>query len=388
MKIAVPIEIAEGERRVALVPESAKKLIKAGAAVAVQAGAGQNALIADREFTDAGATISSDLDQLLADADIVLKVQPPAERKDLARHEVELLKSGAILVCTLRPTINFDLVKRLVERKVTAFGMDCVPRTTRAQSMDILSSQANIAGYKAVLLAAAELAKYFPMLMTAAGTVLPAKVFVIGAGVAGLQAIATAKRLGATVEGTDTRPVVKEQIESLGARYVGVDTTEQAQDAGGYAKQLSQDFYRKQAELVAKHCASADVVITTALIGGITAPKLITEDMVKGMKAGSVIVDVAAEGGGNCTLTEPGRNVVRHGVTIMGPTNLPSTVATHASLLFSRNVTDFVNLFVKAGQINLDWNDDILKGAIVTHDGEIQHGPTRDAMQKASGGGA
>lgn len=384
MKIAVPKETIPGERRVAFVPESIKKLAKSGASVVVEAGAGDAALIPDRDYTAAGATTEPDLGRLLADADVVLKVQPPV--KDASgSSDADRLKSGAVLVCTLRPTINLELIKTLQERRITAFGMDCIPRTTRAQSMDTLSSQANIAGYKAVLLAAAELPKYFPMLMTAAGTVLPAKVFVIGAGVAGLQAIATAKRLGATVEGTDTRPVVKEQIESLGARYVGVDTSEQAQDAGGYAKQLSQDFYKKQSELIAKHCATADVVITTALIGGVIAPKLITEDMVIGMRPGSVIVDVAAEGGGNCALTEPGHNVVKHGVTILGPTNLPATVPTHASMLYSRNVTEFLGLFLNNGQINLDWNDDILKGAVVVHDGEIKHAPTREAMQKASG---
>lgn len=382
MKIAVPKEMLPGERRVALVPESIKKLIKAGLAVGIQTKAGEAALIADADYSAAGAEVVPDAPALLTGADVTLKVQPP---QSASENELNYLKSGSILICTLRPTVNLPLIKQLMERNITAFGMDCVPRTTRAQSMDTLSSQANIAGYKAVLLAAAQLSKYFPMLMTAAGTVLPAKVFVIGAGVAGLQAIATAKRLGATVEGTDTRPVVKEQVESLGARFVGVETSEQAQDAGGYAKQLSQDFYKRQSDLIAKHCATADVVITTALIGGVSAPKLITDEMVQRMKPGSIIVDIAAEGGGNCTLTEPGKTVVKNGVTIMGPTDLPSTLATHASLLYSRNVTDFLNLLWKNGALNLDLNDDILKGALVTHQGQVMHAPTRDVMQKSSG---
>jgi NAD(P) transhydrogenase subunit alpha len=249
--------------------------------------------------------------------------------------------------------------------------------------MDTLSSMANIAGYRSVLLAASELPKYFPMFMTAAGTVLPARVFVIGAGVAGLQAIATAKRLGAVIEATDTRPAVRTEVESLGAKFVGVETAEEAQDKGGYAKELSQDFYRRQSELIAARCAASDVVITTALIGGVKAPKLITEDMVKAMKPGSVIVDLAAEGGGNCTLSEPGNTLIRHGVKILAPLNLPAEMPLHASTLYSRNLTTFVLTFWKDKAFHLDMQDEIIKGAMVTHDGQVVHGPTREALQKS-----
>jgi len=247
--------------------------------------------------------------------------------------------------------------------------------------MDVLSSMANIAGYKGVVIAANELAKYFPMFMTAAGTVFQAKVFVIGAGVAGLQAVATAKRLGATVEATDTRPVVKEQVESVGGKFVGVDTGESAQDERGYAKELSKDFYDKQAQLIKERCALNDAVITTALIGGVKAPKLITEDMVKGMKPGSVIVDLAAEGGGNCTLSEPGKTVERYGVKICAPLNLPSSMPLHASTLYARNLAAFVSAFWKDTTFVLDLNDDIQKSSVITHNGEVVHGPTKQALQ-------
>jgi NAD(P) transhydrogenase subunit alpha len=383
MKLAVPREIVPGERRVALVPESVKKLAKAGVSVAVQAGAGDSAYLNDAEFDEAGAALVADAASLLGDADIILKVQPPTMIADRGAHEVSLMKPGAILVTSLKPTVSLEVVRRLAEARITCFATDCLPRITRAQSMDTLSSMSNIAGYRAVILAAAELPKYFPMFMTAAGTVLPARVFVIGAGVAGLQALATAKRLGAVVEATDTRPVVKTEVESLGAKFVGVDTAEQAQDAGGYARELSAEFYRKQGELIAARCAASDVVITTALIGGVKAPKLITEEMVRAMRPGSVIIDLAAEGGGNCTLCEPGRTVVRHGVKIIGPLNLPAEMPLHASTLYSRNLTSFVLTFWKDQRFDLDLTDDILKGAVVTHDGQVTHGPTREAMQKA-----
>ncbi len=386
MKIAVPKETRSDERRVALAPESVQKLIKAGLSVAVEQGAGDSASYGDDQFRAAGATIESDVSALLGSADLTLKVQPPADHPQLHRHEADLIREGSMLLTTLYPTRNFDAVRRLAARRITTFATDCIPRITRAQSMDTLSSMANIGGYRAVLIGAMELPKYFPMFMTAAGTVLAAKVFVIGAGVAGLQAIATARRLGATVEATDTRPVVKEQVESLGARWAGVETTEAAQDAGGYAKELSADFYKKQGELIAARCAAADVVITTALIGGIKAPKLITADMVKGMKPGSVIVDVAAEGGGNCELTQPGKTVREHGVTICGPNNLPSEMPMHGSLLYSRNLTTFVLAFWKDGRFNLDLTDDILKGATVTHDGQVLHAAARDIIAKGAAG--
>ena len=367
MRIGVPGETRVGERRVALVPESVKKLVGAGIQVAVEAGSGSGSFFPDDAYRGAGAEVVTGSAAVLGAADLVLKVQPPTPA------EVGLMREGAMLLATLLPARNGDVVAALAARRVTAFSTDLIPRITRAQAMDTLSSMANIAGYRAVLIAASELPRYFPMLMTAAGTVFPAKVFVIGAGVAGLQAIATARRLGAAVEATDTRPAVREQIESLGAKWVGVPTDEGAQDAGGYAKELSPEFYRKQGELIAERCAGADVVITTALIGGIKAPRLITAEMVRAMRPGAVIVDLAAEAGGNCELTRPGEKVVEGGVTIVGPLNLPSEMPWHGSTLYSRNLTAFVLAFWKDGRFDLDLGDDILKGALVTHDGEVRH---------------
>ena len=372
MKIAVVKEIEAGERRVALVPESCKRLVQGGIQVTVESGAGDPAFFPDDLYRQTGAGVESDVPGLLASADLVLKVQPPAFNSTLKRHEVEMMREGAMLLGTLLPARHPDMVAKLAARKISAFATDQIPRISRAQSMDTLSSMANIAGYKAVLIAANELPRYFPMLMTAAGTVFPARVFVIGAGVAGLQAIATARRLGATVEATDTRPVVKEQVESLGARFAGVETAESAEDTSGYATELSTDFYRKQADLIAERCAAADVVITTALIGGIKAPKLITADMVRAMKPGSVIVDLAAEGGGNCELTQSGKTVVEHGIAICGPLNLPAQMPWHASTLYSRNLTSFVLAFWKDGRFHLDLEDEIIRGALVTHQGEVR----------------
>ena len=296
------------------------------------------------------------------------------------------LREGSKLLTTLLPVKNTDVVQRLAARKVSAFSTDAIPRTTRAQSMDTLSSMANIAGYKAVLIAADQLAKYFPMFMTAAGTIFSAKVFVIGAGVAGLQAIATAKRLGATVSATDTRKVVAEQIESLGAKFIGVESEEDAQTTSGYAKELSKDFYKKQAEFIAKQCAASDVVITTALIGGVKAPKLISAEMVKSMTPGSVIVDLAAEAGGNCVLTRARRRRVEvHGVKICAPLNLPSAMPMHGSTLYSRNLTTFVLEFWKDGAFNLDLEDEIIRGALITHDGRVVHEPTKKILEGGEG---
>ncbi|MFO0839440.1 MAG: Re/Si-specific NAD(P)(+) transhydrogenase subunit alpha [Phycisphaerae bacterium] len=380
MKLAVPREIQVGERRVALTPDSCKRLTKLGVQVAIERGAGESAYLPDEAYQSAGATVERDVAALLGAADFVVKVQPPMQHPSLARHEAELLKSGAFLLTTLAPTRNLEAVQKLMQRGVTALSTDLIPRITRAQSMDTLSSMANIAGYRAVLIAALELPKYFPMFMTAAGTVLAAKVFVIGAGVAGLQAIATAKRLGAIVEATDTRPAVREQIESLGGRWVGVETAESAQDAGGYAKELSADFYRKQAELIGQRCAANDAVITTALIGGIKAPRLITADMVHGMKPGSIIVDVAAERGGNCELTQPGKTIEVNGVKICGPANLPADMPLHASTLYSKNIETLIAAFTKDGVFAFNLEDEILKGCTVTHQGAILHVPTREAF--------
>jgi proton-translocating NAD(P)+ transhydrogenase subunit alpha len=380
MRIAVPRETAPGERRVALVPESVKKLVQAGYEVAVEAGAGEAAGYDDKAYRDAGATIQADALGLIGSADILLKVGPPAW--GATRDEIGWMREGVIYVGSLMPLRNLETVSALAARKITAFSTDAIPRTTRAQAMDTLSSMANISGYKGVLLAAAELNRYFPMLTTAAGMVFPAKVFVIGAGVAGLQAIATARRLGANVLATDVRPEVKEQIESVGAKYVGIELKEDAAAGGGYAKELSAEDQARQRQMLVDQCAQSDVVITTALIGGVFAPKLLSADTVKGMKPGSVIVDLGADGGGNCELSRLGETTVVHGVTIMAPLNLPSTVPLHGSLLFSRNLVAFLQAFTKEKTFQLDFNDDIQQGAIITHGGEIRHGRTRDAVQK------
>jgi H+-translocating NAD(P) transhydrogenase subunit alpha len=367
MKIVVPTESHADERRIALVPESIKKLVKAGVTVAVEAGAGQQSHFNDDALRDAGAEIESDPGALLGSADFLFKVRPPTE------GEIAALREGAKLLTTLRPLANVELVQRLAAARITAFSTDAIPRTTRAQSMDTLSAMANIAGYKAAIIAADTNAKYFPMFMTAAGTIFPAKVFVIGAGVAGLQAIATAKRLGATVTATDTRIAVKEQVESLGAKFVGVEMAEDAETKGGYAKELSQEFHRRQAELIAEQCRASDAVITTALIGGYKAPELITREMVEAMQPGSVIVDLAAEGGGNCALAEPGELVNHHGVKIIAPLNLPAEMPIHGSTLYSRNLTNFFLAFWQDNDFQLNLEDEIQAGALITHDGAIKN---------------
>ena len=379
MRIAVPKESAPQEQRVALVPESCKKLIQTGYEIAVEAGAGATAGFGDAAYQDVGAAVAADPPALLGSADLVLKVNAPALASS-GRDETAWMRPGCIYVGSLMPLRNLDAVRALAARRITAFSTDAIPRSTRAQSMDTLSSMANISGYKGVLLAATELPKYFPMLMTAAGMVPPAKVFVIGAAVAGLQAIATARRLGANVAATDVRPEVKEQIESVGAKYVGIELAESAVAGGGYAKELSEEDRRRQSELLAEQCAVSDVVITTALIGGVFAPKLITADMVHAMKPGAVIVDLAADGGGNCELSRLGETTVVGGVTILAPLNLPATMPFHASLLFSRNLTAFVQAFTKDKAFQLDLNDDIQRGALITYEGEVRHARTRDAL--------
>lgn len=382
MRIGVPRETLPGERRVALVPESGKKLIQVGYAISIESGAGQEAGFSDAAYRDVGVTVEPDPAALLRGSDMVLKVNAPGSRNGQG-SETEWMREGAIYVGSLMPLRNLDAVRALAARRITAFSTDAIPRTTRAQSMDTLSSMANIAGYKGALLAATELNKYFPMLMTAAGTVPPAKVFIIGAGVAGLQAIATARRLGANVFATDVRPEVKEQIESVGGKYVGIELQESAAAGGGYAKELSEEDQQRQRELLVAQCAQSDAVITTALIGGVFAPRLISAEMVRSMKPGSVIVDLAAEGGGNCELSRPGETVVESGVTILAPLNLPSTMPLHASLLFSRNLTAFVQAFTKDKTFQLDLTDDIQQGAVITHDGTVKHQRTQDALRKA-----
>ncbi len=386
MKITVLRETRAGERRVSLVPESCKKLVQAGFNLAVEAGAGDRAFFPDEAYQQAGATVESDPAAMLASADFVLKVNPPAIGGGAGRNEVDWMGPGAFFLASLMPLRNLDAVRALAARKVTAFSTDAIPRTTRAQAMDTLSSMANITGYKGVLLAAAELNKYFPMLMTAAGMVFPAKVFVIGAAVAGLQAIATARRLGANVFATDVRPEVKEQIESVGGKYVGVELKESAAAGGGYARELTEEDRLRQREVLAEQCAASDVVITTALIGGVFAPRLITAEMVRAMRPGSVLVDLAADGGGNCELSRPGETHDVNGVRIIAPVNLPATMPTHASLLFSRNLVAFLLAFTKDQTFKLDLDDDIQAGALITHDGEVVHARTRDALQSAGPG--
>jgi NAD(P) transhydrogenase subunit alpha len=380
MRIGVPKETAPGERRVALVPESCKKLKQAGYEITVEAGAGVPAGYPDDAYREVGVALESDPAALLAATDVALKVGPPST--GAPRDEVGWLRSGAIYLGSLMPLRHLRAVRALATRGVTAFATDAIPRTTRAQSMDTLSSMANIAGYKGVLLAAVELNKYFPMFMTAAGMVPPAKVFVIGAGVAGLQAIATAKRLGAHITATDVRPEVKEQIESVGGKYVGIELTESAAAGGGYAKELSEADKARQREILAAQVAQSDVVVTTALIGGVFAPRLITADMVRSMKPGAIIVDLGADGGGNCELSRPGETIVSGGVTIMAPLNVAASMPLHASLLFSRNLTAFLQAFTKDGAFQLDLNDDIQQGALITHAGEVRHARTREALAK------
>ncbi len=380
-KLFVPKECAPGETRVAATPETVKRLIKTGFEVTVEAGAGQGANIADTAFADAGATISADA-KAWSSADVVIKINPPARNPRLNADEAALLREGAILVCHVWAHKNLPLVRVLRDRKVSCIALELVPRISRAQSMDALSSQANIAGYKAVLLAASRLAKYFPLLMTAAGTIHPAKVVIMGAGVAGLQAIATARRLGAVVEVSDIRPEVKEQVQSLGAKFIELPLQESGSGAGGYAKEVSPEFLRKQQEILSARIAAADVVITTAQVPGRPAPRLLTADMVKAMRPGAVIVDLAADSGGNCELTENGKEVVKHGVLILGYSDLPSTLAEDASSLFARNLVALLALVQGKDGLKLDLADEIIAGALLTHAGEVRHQPTAEALAK------
>jgi NAD(P) transhydrogenase subunit alpha len=379
VKLGILKERITGERRVALAPESVARLAKGGNEVLVERGAGVASYYADDAYAQAGARIVPDSSAVLTDAELIAKVQRPVT------DEIGRLRTGQILVGFLQPLTNADLVRELASRRITSFAMEAIPRVTRAQPMDALSSQANIGGYKAVVLAADKLPKYLPMLTTAAGTIAPARCLVLGAGVAGLQAIATARRLGAIVEAFDTRPVVKEQVQSLGARFLEIELGESAEAAGGYAKELSEEAHRKEQELIAKHVKDADIVVTTAAIPGKRAPLLITADMVRSMKAGSVIVDLAAETGGNCELTEPGKTTETNGVTIVGETNLPSTLAQHASQLYSRNVTSLLALLVKDGTFQPDWNDEIVKGCVITRDGEVVHPGAKALVQQPAG---
>jgi NAD(P) transhydrogenase subunit alpha len=367
MKLAVLREGRDAEKRVAATPETVKKLIALGFEVKVEAGAGANASMPDAAFADAGAKIEADRKTLLADADVIFSVQ------GLEGADAGLAKKGAAQLAVLNPFGEMDRMQAYADAGLMAFAMEFVPRITRAQSMDVLSSQSNLAGYKAVLDACAEYGRALPMMMTAAGTIAPARVMVMGAGVAGLQAIATAKRLGAVVSATDVRPAAKEQVESLGGKFVMVESeeTKAAETSGGYAKEMSDDYKAKQAALIAETLAKQDIAITTALIPGRPAPLLITEDMVKSMKPGSVIVDLAVEAGGNCALSKPGEVVEVHGVKIVGHKNVPSRLAADASALFARNLVHFITPVVKEGALAFDFEDQIIKESLVTKDGVI-----------------
>jgi len=364
VKVAVPREIEQGERRVALVPDTARMLVAAGLQVGVETRAGAAAFIDDDAYDKAGAKIASRAGELLRDADAVLKVQAPRE------PEISLLRKGAVLISFLQPATQADTVRSLASHGITAFSLELLPRISRAQSMDALSSQASAAGYKAVLMAADRIGKLFPMMMTAAGTVAPTRVLVMGAGVAGLQAIATARRLGAVVSAYDVRPAVKEEVESLGATFIELPLQSQ-EGEGGYAREQSEEFLQKQRELIGEHIAKSDVVITTAAVPGRRAPLLVTGDMVRGMRPGSIIVDLAAETGGNVELTQPGREIDVGGVTILGTRNVPSTMPLTTSQLYARNVANLLLHLVKNGAISLDFQDEITRGACVTHAGEI-----------------
>jgi len=375
--VAVPREIAAGERRVALVPDAVKPLVGKGVGVVVERGAGAAAGFDDAAYERAGATLEADARALLARADVVLKVQPPQQRGD-GSHELDGVRPGCVWIGFLRPLDEPALARRLASAQVTAFAMELVPRITRAQAMDALSSMSSLAGYRAVLLAAAALPRIFPMLVTAAGTITPARVLVIGAGVAGLQAIATARRLGAIVEAYDTRPAVKEQVESLGARFVELDLdTKDAEGAGGYAKAQDEAFYRRQREQLGKRIAAVDVVVTTALVPGQRAPVLIEEAAVRAMRPGSVIVDLAAEKGGNCACTQADRETVVQGVRILGPTNLASDLALNASAMYAKNLTTFLALIVREAKLALDLGDEVVRGALLAHAGEIANEAVR-----------
>jgi NAD(P) transhydrogenase subunit alpha len=378
MKIAVPRETAESETRVALTPQIAGQLVADGLEVLVQSGAGEASSNLDAAYREAGATIVPDAAQLYSQADVVLRVGRPSD------EEVEMLRDGTILIGTLGTLAKPELAQKLAKSGVTAISMDAIPRITRAQSMDTLSSQATVGGYKAVLIAAERLPKFFPLLTTAAGTIRPARGIVMGAGVAGLMAIGTARRLGAVVEATDVRPVVKEQVESLGGTFIEVEMTEEekakAETAGGYATEMSDDYKRRQAELIAERVKEADFIITTALIPGRPAPKLVTDEMVKSMKPGSVIVDMAAEMGGNVEGTEPNKEVVRHGVTIIGITNLPATMPASATQMYAKNLQTLIKHLVADGALNLDFSDEITQGATITHGGKVVHEATAKAL--------
>ena len=378
MNVVIPKETLDNETRVAATPGSIKELVKAGLSVMVETQAGIKSHISDTDYKNAGASIIESKEELLSKADILLKVLPPT------LDQIVLLQPKSIVVSFCQTTRDIDTVKALKEQSVTGFSMHLIPRTTLAQKMDALSSQANIAGYKAVLIAASKLGVYMPLLMTAAGTIRPAKVLVLGAGVAGLQAIATAKRLGAQVEAFDVRPIVKEQVESLGAKFIEVDSSNDDEGVGdgGYAKETSEDYKNRQQKLIHDHISKSDVVVTTALIPGKPAPKLIPESMVNSMKPGSIIMDLASENGGNCELTKKDEIITHNGVTIDGSSNIPGSMPVHASELYAKNITAFLTYMIEDGELKLNLDDEIISGSMYTHLGEVTHEPTQEAIKR------
>jgi NAD(P) transhydrogenase subunit alpha len=374
--VFIPRESRPGETRVAATPDTVRRMIKLGLEVVVERGAGEGSAFPDAEYETAGARLSDDPATAAGAADVVLTVRPPEP------GDVQALKPGALLIGLLAPHHNPDLVRALAAGNVSSISMELIPRITRAQSMDALSSQASIAGYRAVLLAAWRLPKYFPLLMTAAGTIAPARVVIMGAGVAGLQAIATARRLGAVVEVSDVRPVVKEQVESLGGKFIPLPEMPSGEGQGGYAREMGEEFLRQQREIVKKHLASANAVITTALVPGRPAPRLVTRDMVEAMKPGSVIVDLAVEQGGNCELSQPDGEVVHNGVVILGPSNLAAGMPYDASTLYAKNVLALLQTLLKDGAVAVDPSDEVVAGSLLTHGGAVVHKPTADLLDK------
>ncbi len=386
MKIGVPRETFPGERRVALSPDAVSLVSKQGHTVAVEAGAGADAGYADDAYQAKGATIATDRAELFRAADVILQVRGLGSNADAGRADLELMRADQVVIASFDPLSAPQSAKQLAGSKVTSFAMELMPRITRAQSMDVLSSMATVAGYKAVLLAANTSPRMFPMFMTAAGTVTPAHVLIVGAGVAGLQAISTARRLGAVVHAYDVRPAVKEQIESLGAKFVEMELeTGEAEDKGGYAKDLGDDFIRKQRELMTKVVATQHVVITTAAIPGKKSPVIVTADMVKGMMPGSVIVDLAAERGGNCELTKLDETVEVHGVTILGPSNLAATVPFHASQMYARNLVTFLKELTKDGELNIDMENEVIRDTLLTRGGEVVHARVKELLGETGG---
>ena len=373
MIIGIPKEILPGENRVAVTPEVVSKYIKAGFTVNIEKNAGMNAGFTDEKYSAAGAKIMEDAEKLYQSSDVILKVQRPIENTQLKKDELDLMKPGTILITFLYALHYTDVVKKCAEKKINVISVDMIPRTTLAQKMDALSSQANIAGYKSVIMSADALGKIFPLLMTAAGTISPARVVIMGAGVAGLQALGTAKRLGAVVEVSDIRPQVKEEVQSLGGRFIEVPTDESMQDAGGYAKEASAEFLEKQKALIFKHVTEAVIVITTALVPGKKAPILVTEEMVKKMRPGSVVLDMAVEFGGNCEISEVGKTVKKHDVVIIGEPNLPSLVPHHSSDMYAKNLLSLISHIGKEGNVTLNMEDEIVKGATITFNGEVVH---------------